>query len=860
MKLASRLALMLLTCLPVRGSFETEPVRPTGGDFVPAPYQPVALDGHAVGVFGRSYDLSGIVPLPKVGEQTLLRSATVLLSGATLAPTGQVDWRVKTPAVGIGERSWHAGPLSIGLTQTVEYDGFITVDLTLTPPPTGAEVQSLSLDLAYRPEASLLYQSPTFRPTFAGFWPEHFAPEQRLAGVWGGHDTAGFAVYFGSRRDWSEGGETVKVVKGGDGVGHIIATVIAEPRQLTAPVSFRFGFIATPVRPPESTHLQFCALSTGGQPVELAPVAMVWSAMSDHYATFRTNDPAKDEGRRQMVAKIQAAGQPVIAYTTYDHVEEPPVEPKDEWRLLDAKLQPVVRSIGGGMADRNRAFLTPGSADWIDWKLADLKYAIDHYGLDGFYIDTSYLILPAINPADDLGWQDSTGAWQGDFQTWSMREVWRRSWEQLVQLRGQAVIYAHHKSGCPPALAAWTTAFCEGEQYTGQSIRNLTLDAFRAQVRGTNFGPRGILLNEFYRSKLFGMFEQSQHHNPLESVMLALVHDRLITGMPGNHPAAEIIALRDDLQLATAEFTPYFAEDAWRLEGVPEAVVSAWRNAAGETVLVAGNPTFEPVSGTLAGPRLAAASDGRTLVAIQVDARVGRSTSTNLGYRWEPQTAAAITVPARSFQLLADVTEPDAQPQFAAQRGFFEPAKAAARKQLLPADAVLLSDGEDPDWVLANDDGSLAMTDDAPQDTSHAMRVVAKPHHSSAALLLNFAEPRDWREIRTASLWVRPVADMPVSAFDLKLRNVDTYGPSLKLTSPAAGTMLPAGKWTKLEYVFGDIPREQVRIFRIYYNRGEQCPAGFSFDEVMVHGAAKTGQGTQVAPQPGGAEDQPIAD
>jgi len=839
-------------------SFETAPVRPRGGGYVPPPFTPLATEKQAVRCLGRRYDLAGAVPIPTVGERRLVRDAAFVLNGQRLAPP-PLSWRLETPAVAIAERSWRAGDASLTLRQTVEYDGFITADLTLLPLGQPATVRELTLRLDYLPEASVLYHIPVFRPTWAGLWPREMKIDKPIVGVWGGDDAAGFASYVATFRHWRSPGTKVLVSKGDDGAGRIDYRVVAEPTRLEAPVTYRFGFIATPVRPPERRHMQLYAVQAVRGAEKLADRILIWGGLSDHYATFRTNARDNDAAKLAMVRKARAKATAVLAYTTYAHVEDGAVDVPKEWALADAKGRVLSRSIGGANAHLKRVFLCPGSRSWVDWKLRDLEAAVDRYGIDGFYVDTSYIIMPCANALHGHGWLDAKGERQSDCLTWSMREVWRRAYELLSRKRGRATIYAHHKSGCPAALAAFTTAFCDGEQYTGQSIRNCTLDAFRAEDAGRHMGPLALFINEYYRSANYGLREKAQHHNPTESLMLCLLHDVMPMGYPGYHPVRELIALRDDLGIADAAWTPYYARDAaWRADGAGGLVVSSYRTARGDTLLVVGNPGFEPARARLVGPK--AARDGRTFVAIDVFARLGRGSEYTPGYRWEAADPGKVEVGARSLALFAFVREPRALARFAAQHGFFRVA-ASPRRRPVPKGARLVSNFDDPDWTLANDDGHLGPTRREPVDTARALHVAPKPHHASAALLRHFADPQDWRAFTTVTLWVRPERPLPVRSLEVRLRNANTYGPPATLASHKLDSLLPPGRWTQLRYAFRDVPREHVQILRIYYHRGELCSGPFDLAEIILHPADTTPPAGANAGKPkGGDENKPVPD
>lgn len=837
-------------------SFETAPVRPEGGRYVPPPFVPVATQAAAAACGNRGYDLGGAIPLPEVAGKPLLERAELLLDGKALAPPA-LQWTLKTPAVAVAQRTWSADSLRLELKQTIEYDGFVTCDLTLAPAGDKAAVRELLVRLVFRPQASVLYHIPSTRRTPAGLWPDRAEFSESFAGVWGGNDTAGLACYVATFRDWHSGdGPRLVVSREAGGPGEILLRIVAEPVELAGPVTYRLGFIATPVREPEKRHWQLFSLPSNSDDLQrFVGRNLFWSQLSDRYATFSTNDPKGDPDKAALVQEVHQRGKAALAYTTYAHVEERAVDTPHDWLMITARNRKVSLSIGGAMADRNRIYCCPGSRAWIEWKIEDLRAAVERYGVDGFYVDTSYVIMACANREHGHGWLDAAGALQADYPVWSVREIWRRAYELLCRKHGKAEIYAHHKAGCPPALAAFTTAFCDGEQYASQSIKNLTLDAFRAQISGRNVGPLALFLCEYYRSRAMGSRGQFEHHNPTESVMLPLVHDVLPIGYPGNHPVRELLALSEHLGIADAQWTPYYAAgNPWKAGGASEPVVSSYRTARGDTLLVVGNPTYTDAAFCLSGP--AEATHARTFVAIDVLSRVGRRSVSTAGYRWEPADPARLSVPARSLRVYAWIGQPESLAGFAEQRGFAGSPAEHARRAAVPADATLLDNFEDPEWTLASDEGSVTTTDREPVDTRRALRVLPKPKQDSAALMRSFDVPQDWSACRGMSFWIRPDRDMPVWAMEPRLRDHERYGPSLTLVSHNRTDVLPAGRWTQLKYEFHKATRTQVLILRIYFNRGKLLSGPFDLDELLLYGGAPKEAAVE-AKSPGKSKSRP---
>jgi len=185
---------------------------------------------------------------------------------------------------------------------------------------------------------------------------------------------------------------------------------------------------------------------------------------------------------------------------------------------------------------------------------------------------------------------------------------------------------------------------------------------------------------------------------------------------------------------------------------------SSYTSARGDTILIIGNPTYETLNGRLTGPRKTIV--GRRVVLIDVLSRMGKAAPFTPGYRWEA-ALEQIQVPAREFVVAGAVRDPMSIPAFAAQHGFFS-LEPVARRTPVPPGATLLDNGDAPDWVIVNDDGLLGCTERDPVDSRRAVRVEPEPHHSSAALLLQFPEPRDWSTSTGITFWVRPDRPYPV--------------------------------------------------------------------------------------------------
>ena len=256
-------------------SFRTEktlvsPLRPewlgtTEGlsDEVPAPWTPLEVEGDAVRPWGRTYRFSrSVLPTEIVAAEASLLAAPIALSGTVDGkalrwegePTAVVG---AAPTVVALTGAARAEGLALSGRATVEYDGMLRVDLTLTPTADKATLRDLSLDIPVKPEhARYLYHFPGKWGSVAnsGYLPEAGWTHGFKPFVWLGDEDRGLSWFCESDRNWYPlDSDTALDIERGERATVLHCRLIQGEQEITGPLTYTFGLEATPVKQPERT-------------------------------------------------------------------------------------------------------------------------------------------------------------------------------------------------------------------------------------------------------------------------------------------------------------------------------------------------------------------------------------------------------------------------------------------------------------------------------------------------------------------------------------------------------------------------------------------------------------------------------
>lgn len=636
---------------------------------VPAPWTEVVADGNTVACWGREYRFDDS-PLPTqiVSQESLLLAAPMRLSGeiegeAAVCRGAEVAWERRTgPEVACSAVA-AIGPLSVRSDCSVEYDGFIWLDITLEPPaPT--EVSRLVIDIPLRREAATLRNLGRYRLEGTGAAPESGAYWKDLSErpiFWLGNEAVGLQWFAETLEGWHvvDFARTLEVIAEEDRVVarlHVIDT----PTVLDTPRTISFGIQATPVRPKPEDWRQWRLRPWRGPRPEfnIRPWFTEWTDLFNYPRPPHVVAERIDERER-----YTAEGARVLSYLSLTHTT--PYSPEfryygEGWRrtpqrrvLTNTALDPQTRIWANYV-------ICAEDASYRDFYLSMLDEAIREFDITGgLYFDQARAEM-CMNARHGCGWVDPEGNEHATLNILGTRELAKRIYVMMKSYSPDALI-AHHMSGeITMPVNAFSDMLIDGENLTGavglagNYYDALPLDTFRAEYMPHQWGTIPALLPQHARSasilkgreeELY-FYESPEAQKPIEHLLgLVMVHDALIWPAWEVRPNALWAAMDEFGWDDEIEFVPYWAEDERVRVLGPDAegaVVSAFLRP-GRAMLVPLNNTDEDVV-LRVRPALDALATGTGEVVL-TDAYHGESFVMREG-------VAEVPMPARGFRML----------------------------------------------------------------------------------------------------------------------------------------------------------------------------------------------------------------
>lgn len=259
-------------------------------DRVLPPWTPVRAANHAVRVWGRLYEFgAGVFP-------TAITTREKSVLAGPIALTAQVNGRrqiwTSRPAQLVERKEDHAtfqahqttAGLQVGGTTRVDYDGMMRIDLRVTATRPDQPV-SLTLEIPVKQEyAKYLYHFPgRWRSAFnAGALPQEGWEGPFKPYVWLGDEWRGLAWFCESEAHWhpADKGRTIQIIRRGDVVR--LRLNLLHNVKLAEPLTYTFGFEATPVKPLYPDVWDYRIIHTGNYGLEKRPwspnLSLTWPA------------------------------------------------------------------------------------------------------------------------------------------------------------------------------------------------------------------------------------------------------------------------------------------------------------------------------------------------------------------------------------------------------------------------------------------------------------------------------------------------------------------------------------------------------------------------------------------------------
>lgn len=470
-------------------------------------------------------------------------------------------------------------------TVTVEFDGFVKVELRIM------NEWSFAVDGRKRPELTGLFMDIPMRKEHSGlfhYWPNDrtsIIPSQFIMNsgktediklpfkpyVWMGDEEVGLGFLSGeSDEHFIAGDDCVKVT--GSNIRITFLEAMPENWQgrednwvdTLNPVTYTFGFHATPVKPMRNheENYKFFHLS-GVRKADIynsdvadraAAMGTKWIILHEDWTVIQNYGLAGDEPKfKKFVEKCHNLGMKVMVYFGYEYST---LAPDFNEKCHEYVYKNENGNFTGGWQryPYQRAYMVCYRGGYSDVFLKRVEYVMDEYGVDGIYTDGTYVPWECSNTAHGCGYINKDGRIHHTFPIFAVREHVKKLYE-IVHKRG-GVIDTHQSSCCIMPTLSFADTYFDGENINGRLADNdmtfLNMEAFRTEYMGWNYG---------LSANFISMTDDKRTIAGLESLsLLHNVHTRSYN-LENLEYTSKIWKLYDELGLTEATWHPY-----WRNE------------------------------------------------------------------------------------------------------------------------------------------------------------------------------------------------------------------------------------------------------------------------------------------------------
>ncbi|MFA5190280.1 MAG: glycoside hydrolase domain-containing protein [Verrucomicrobiia bacterium] len=514
----------VLLCAPFTGAQAIESPK-----LIP-PWTPVTVktdaSGVEVGVWGRSHKLTRALPHSIVTAGSEILAAPIRLVGNVSGKP--IEWKRGGNFVFRADKShaivtgWQAGDdLIVDTTTRIEFDGLMRVDLVVLPQrKMTPKLEQLWLEVPIKRErASLFHYFPGQwgKSKNSGELPEAGLTLPFKPFVWLGREDSGLGWFAESDKGWQPqaADRAIEVVVQGS---EVLLRVRLLDSTVRLPITFTFGFQATPVKPwPKDFHewriwhvpqlgvgstlpmpkeWWLChrafpdrnALATLDRGAKLGAKTAVfhedWVPIQNYPMTFPGNE------FKRIVSMCHRRGMKVLVYHGY---EFSPLAP--EWAELHDEI--LVKNSKGDITPgwyrhpEQRDFKVCYNSIWRN-RLADgIEQAQKRYGFDGVYLDGTVEPWACCNERHGCGYRAADGTLRPTYPIFGVRQFMQRLYA-MCHSRG-GIVNAHQSTCCATPTLAFADSYWDGEQFaggelSGDPLKNLPLGALRTEFMGRNFG------------------------------------------------------------------------------------------------------------------------------------------------------------------------------------------------------------------------------------------------------------------------------------------------------------------------------------------------------------------------------------
>jgi len=486
-------------------------------------------------VWGRAYRFDqSALPTSLVTQGRELLAGPVRLTG--LVDDQAIEWE---PGGTILYHHDDVGAVILGYQQSeklilntamrIEYDGMMTVDLTVMPEGKAGDtvrlqLSQLALEVPLKPDAARLFHywpqvgmgtGPDFSTNNSGAVPPDGLALPFKPFLWLGWEEGGLSWFAESDRQWQVSDETraIEVLCRDDAVTLRLNLLDTEPvhwkgregawRHQFMPLVFRMGLQATPLKPmPDDFHewriVHTCSHHRLDERKDPACLDRLAASGVKTIVIHESSVPIQNSGftdrpdeLREVVAACHRRGIKVLIYFGY---ELSTLSPRwaDEADTVLVKSPDGVPAGGWRRGPHQRELICCYRSHHQDTLVEEIADLLERTGVDGLYLDQTSVPFGCANESHGCGYRGPDGERRVTFPILAVRNLMKRLCE-VVQPRGGR-ISLHQSSGCVTPTLAFVDSYFDGEhliwhdKFKTDPAGAIGLAAFRAEFMGKNFG------------------------------------------------------------------------------------------------------------------------------------------------------------------------------------------------------------------------------------------------------------------------------------------------------------------------------------------------------------------------------------
>ena len=473
----------------------------------------------------------------------------------------------------------------------LEYDGLATLTLRLQK-PAGWQPDSVSLEIPVQQKNAIYYHpykgSIGLVPAGNGVVDQTaFQPFS-----WLGDDTRGLFWFCETAQFWPNWSNpnALQVVRDADSVA-IVANLV-KGQNLPDDGTYNCGIEATPVKaiPADWRKWRF-------EPAPRATVKIMWPAPAkDSEKYFGYPEAADDAAFAAAVQKLHDAGEAAVPYSCLTYLSD--TSPEYRWfqKQWNIGIHDALRS--SQIEIHHEWFIAVGTRqknlqDFLVWK--NLQF-MKKFHLDGYYQDESGPFSSTFADAG-YGWQDGKVR-RPTYEILANRELYRRIYAVTKTQNPNAFLIAHMSTEMTIPFLAYDDAILNGEQFLGKVQDSymdvMSLAEWRAVFTGHQWGVMGYFLPEF-RGKY------ATEVAPTRGLAaLVMLHDVSVWPLWSNVDVwNKMYDALDKFGYIKSTFIPYWSPQPPASTDMKDVYISAYKRDDGRALLIVGNTSREPRSGTV---------------------------------------------------------------------------------------------------------------------------------------------------------------------------------------------------------------------------------------------------------------------